>query len=52
MGVKKKHRVQTQKTESRARRHCTLPIKRRGARISNTKIRNMKGERISKYKNH
>jgi hypothetical protein len=35
-----------------AHRHCKLPIKRRGATISNMEITNMKGGRISKYENH
>ncbi len=52
MGVKKK--TQSTNTEDKVTSTQTLyaPIKRRGARISNTKIRNMKGERVSKYKNH
>ena len=52
MGVKKnteyKHRRQSHEHADTG----TLPTKRRCARISNMKIRNMKGERISKYKNH
>ena len=43
-----KHRIQSHD----AHRHCTLPIKRRCAIISNMEITNMKGGRISKYKNH
>jgi len=41
-----KHRIQMHN----AHRHCTLPIKRRCAIISNMKIMSMKGGRISKYK--
>jgi hypothetical protein len=50
----KKHRVQTQNTESRCTQTLSAPNKKGGhcAIISNMKIRNMKGERISKYKNH
>jgi hypothetical protein len=43
-----KHRIQSHD----AHRHCTLPIKRRCAIISNMEITNMKGGRISKCKNH
>ena len=41
-----KHRIQRHD----AHRHCTLPIKRRCARISNMEITKMKGGRIAKYR--
>ena len=41
-----KHRIQRHD----AHRHCTLPVKRRCARISNMEITKMKGGRIAKYR--
>ena len=49
-GVKKNTEYKHRRHSHDAHRHCTLPIKRRCARISNMKITNMKGGRISKYK--
>jgi hypothetical protein len=47
---KKKEEVEQHRTQSHdAHRRCTLPIKRRCARISNMEITNMKGGRIAKY---
>ena len=48
---KKKEEVEQHRTQSHdAHRRCTLPIKRRCARISNIEITNMKGGRICNSK--
>jgi hypothetical protein len=46
-GIKRKRRW---KSTEYKHRHCTLPIKRRCARISNMEITKVKGGRIAKYR--
>jgi hypothetical protein len=46
-----RHRIQRQDAHRLSQhRHCTLPRKRRCARISNMEITKMKGGRIAKYR--